>query len=702
MVLNPTGSNKNIKNDTSYNSIDPGPYYAIVKDNVDLTKMGRLKVVIPALTGVLNVTQSELISVEYLPPFYGAKSPDAIRPSKIADYEASQHSYGMWMVPPDIDSKVLVIFAEGKITQGYWIGCVQQPYINHMVPGLASSADTFADDDTGKQSNYGTDYVPAGEPNRSILAETSVAGLDRLKKPIHSFARILKDQGLIQDNVRGNTSSSARRETPSNVFGISTPGRIDPRSSKQDKLGPTNNKKDYKTTREAGHTFVMDDGDTQGQNQLIRLRTSSGHQLLMHDTAGVIYLGNADGTVWMEFSNNGMVDVYAQTGYNLRSGADINFHAEGNINMYANKNIKIKANESTGGVSLDGANLYHYASENVRVEGNYISTKAKTIVADASDRNIQQGMSRVDLIGGQVHFNSFPVIPDMVTPLQRTTYTQPFGTGTALTTYPDVSLQPLGTVLKVDRALPGMSGMRVPTHEPFWGHQDVVPAFGSVGGTSTAIGTAGYIEDANRNSDLMSIRWAQYKADITNELIKNPTKTIDSVTSLFNAGYSKTFSTASNFLNDKLTGYIKLGEGASETYNQIVSGINKVGVSNPTNILVNESGILYTKGVNQLIKTTGLDKVTGRLSNANSAINSVGSLLSGESLGKQIEGMVPGIGKITNAYNNVSSITETYKNVVGGNITAVTQISSAISTFSNSVASKIGSVARSIGKKFGF
>jgi uncharacterized protein (DUF2345 family) len=96
----------------------------------------------------------------------------------------------------------------------------------------------------------------------------------------------------------------------------------------------------------------MDDGDAQGQNQLIRLRTSSGHQLLMHDTAGVMYLANADGTVWMEFSNNGMVDVYAQTGYNLRSGADINFHAEGNINMYANKNIKIKANESTGGVSL--------------------------------------------------------------------------------------------------------------------------------------------------------------------------------------------------------------------------------------------------------------------------------------------------------------------------------------------------------------
>jgi len=708
-------STTSVSNDQSYTNLKPGPYIAIVKENRDPTKMGRLGVVIPEIHGTNNVTTDKLITCEYLAPFYGAKSPNAVVPSNVTSYKDSQHSYGMWMVPPDIDTRVLVIFAEGKVTQAYWIGCIQEPYINHMVPGIASSADTYSpstggDSGLDKKAIYGTDTVPAGEVNRGIFDSASQAGFDKLKKPIHPFAKTLRDQGLIQDNIRGNTTSSSRRESPSNVFGISTPGPIDQRSSKRDKLGTTNDRRDVNTTRKAGHTFVMDDGDAQGQNQLIRLRTSSGHQLLMHDTAGVMYLANADGTVWMEFSNNGMVDVYAQTGYNLRSGADINFHAEGNINMYANKNIKIKANESTGGVSLDGANLYHYASENVRIEGNYISTKAKTIVADASDRNIQQGMTRVDLIGGQVHFNSFPVIPDMVTPLQRTTYTQPFGTGTALTTYPDVSLQPLGTVLKVDRALPGLSGMRVPTHEPFWGHQDVVPAFGSVGGTSTAIGTAGYIEDANRNSDLMSIRWAQYKADITNELIKNPTKSLDSVTSVFNAGYSKLYGTATNFLNDKLTGYIKLGDGAFETYNQITSGIDKLKSNSVTNILVNESGILYTKGVNQVIKTAGLDKVTGRLSNANTVINSIGSLLSTKTTEGginvpgvgDIAGIIPGVGKINSVYNNISTITETYKNVVGGKITSVTQISSAISTFGNDVANKIGTVAKSIGKLFKF
>jgi hypothetical protein len=528
------------------------------------------------------------------------------------------------------------------------------------------------------------------------------ARLDRLPKPVHPFARTLQDQGLIQDTTRGTTSSSARRETPSNVFGISTPGKIDARNPKKDKLGPTNDLKNVQTTRLAGHTFVMDDGDNNGDNQLVRLRTSSGHQLLMSDSAGVVYLANADGTVWMEFSNNGMVDVYAQTGYNLRSGGDINFHAEGNINMYANKSIKIKANEQTGLVSIDGGGIKQIATDDVQIQGTNVYTKASTnVVADAGQRNIQQGMTRTDLIGGQVHFNAFGVISNLVTPLTRTSYTQPTGTGTGLTTYPDVSLQPLGTLLKVDRALPGMSGMRVPTHEPFWGHQDTVPSFGSVGGTNKSIGTAGYIEDANRNSDLMSIRWAQYKADIDRELKAKPTVNLDSTLSLFNAGYGQTYSTSSNFLSDKLTGYIELASGASETYQQITSGINTGGGDSLTNIIVNESGVLYTKGTNKIIKTTGLDKVTNNLGKTINTITSVGTLISSGSVAGGVEGIVPGIGKITNSYNNISKVTETYKNVVGGNITAVTQVASAVSTIGKAV-NTVGRVARSIGRVFGF
>jgi len=129
-----------------------------------------------------------------------------------------------------------------------------------------------------------------------------------------------------------------------------------------------------------------------------------------------------------------------------------------------------------------------------------------------------------------------------------------------------------------------------------------------------------------------------------------------------------------------------------------------------TNVLVNEAGILYTKGVNQVMKTTGLDKVTGKLGQANSVITSVSSLLSTKTTEGgisvpgvgDIEGIIPGVGKVNSVYNNISKITETYKNVVGGKITSVTQVSSAISNFGNNVATKVATVAKSIGRYFGF
>ena len=696
----PYSNTKTIGKDESYTDINPGPYVATVKDNVDPTRMGRLRVQIPQIgsNNPGDPFDSELITVEYAPPFYGTKSGDAINTTDITNYANTQHSYGMWAVPPDIDSKVLVIFAEGKITNGYWIACVQEPFVNHMTPGIASSKDTYipvvGDTDTNSVvGEYGNDNVPAGEVNRGAWSTASVGGFDKLKKPIHPFAERLKNQGLIKDDVRGNTSSSARRETPSHVFGISTPGPVDQRSSKRDKLGPKDKKANINTTRKTGHTFVMDDGDSEGKNQLVRLRTGSGHQLLMSDSAGVVYLANADGTVWMEFSNNGMVDVYAQTGYNLRSGADINFHAEGNINMYANKSVKIKANEESGTVSIDGSNILEFASENLISQGNNVYSKAtKNIIADAGDRNIQQGATRVDLIGGQVHFNSYGVIGNLVTPLQRTSFTQPTGTGTALTSYPDVTLKPLGQIYEVDRALPGMSGMRVPTHEPFWGHQDNAPAFGSVGGSNTSIGTAGHIENLNRNADLMSVRWAQYKADLDAELNKNPNKSENSVASLFNATKS----------NDFLTGienYATLSAASFETYNKLTSSLKTGNVDSTTNVLVNESNVLYTAGTNQLIKTTGADKVVGNLSKTQSTVQNVGTLLTqGTSI--KNNGIVPGLSNV-NTLNNLSNVTTTYKNVVGGKVTSVVQTAETVSTVAKTV-STVGKVARSIGKYFGF
>ena len=310
-------------------------------------------------------------------------------------------------------------------------------------------------------------------------------------------------------------------------------------------------------------------------------------------------------------------------------------------------------------------------------------------------------MSRVDLIGGQVHFNSFGTISNLIPKLSRTNFLDPVGsgTGTASTNYPDVTLKTLGNVLKVDRALPGMSGMRVPTHEPFWGHQDKNPAFGSVGGTQTTAGSVGFVENENRNSDLASIKWAQYRADLEANLEKNQTTRYDNALSTFNLGYSNTYSVDSDYLTSGVSGYSTLPNAVSEMYQSLTGSVN-TGGETLQNVLINESGVLYTENTNKIVQVASSKKPVGTLNKVTNTVNTIGTLLSDGS-GTNVGGSIIGVNGPVNTLNNVSKVTNTYKNVVGGKVTSVVQTAEAVSTIGKAV-NTVGRVAKSIGKVFGF
>ena len=76
-------------------------------------------------------------------------------------------------------------------------------------------------------------------------------------------------------------------------------------------------------------------------------------------------------------------------------------------------------------------------------------------------------------------------------------------------------------------------------------------------------------------------------------------------------------------------------------------------------------------------------------------------MLSDSGLQQGVATNVAGLQKANNIANNVTKVTETYKNVVGGKVTSVVQTATAVSnTISTGV--KIARVARSVGKFFGF
>ena len=119
---------------TSNKVYDSGPYEAIVVNHLDRRYMGGLEVELIKYTGSGNTPESagQLVHVRYLSPFYGITPGSGLTPND--GYQNTQKSYGMWMVPPDIGSRVLVIFAEGNLNLGYWIGCIPDDYMNFMVP----------------------------------------------------------------------------------------------------------------------------------------------------------------------------------------------------------------------------------------------------------------------------------------------------------------------------------------------------------------------------------------------------------------------------------------------------------------------------------------------------------------------------------------------------------------------------------------
>ena len=410
-------------------AIGPGPYEAVVVSNLDPHYMGGLKVDLLRNTssGSIPNRLGTSISVKYLSPFYGVTNPNHSTPND--GYASTQKSYGMWFVPPDPGARVLVIFAEGDISQGYWIGCVQDRHMNFMVPdGRASTANTTA----ATPDNIQGLKLPVGEYNK-LTERGEARDPTKFNKPYNKdFTQTLEVQGLLKDENRGTTTSSARREVPSSVFGISTPGPLDKRNGALRGLASGNGSQSVFVNRLGGSSFVMDDGDNTlvrkthasegppdyvnveaGQiggdrtllhNELIRFRTRTGHQIVMHNSEDFIYIGNSRGTAWVELSSDGKIDIYGNDSISIHSDADINLTADRDVNIEAGRNVNMRASaRATNGTDGDGT------SGNIQIESKYdtnilVERNMKTDVLGWQENKIT-GYQKT-LVEGDIHHHT--------------------------------------------------------------------------------------------------------------------------------------------------------------------------------------------------------------------------------------------------------------------------------------------------------
>jgi len=366
---------------TESENMGSGIKLAKVVSVLDPTFNGRLKVTILDVQVNLYGEDNKTFIVSPLSPFFGY-TPISELGSNNQDFNDTQKSYGMWFVPPDVGITVMVVFVDGDPAKGYWIGCVPPSFANHMVPAIGGT--TQVDLTDADKKKYDTKQpLPVAEINKLTNRQDSEIDAEKIKKPVHPIADAFLQQGLLEDDIRGTVTSTGRRQAPNSVFGISTPGPLDKRNkAKRASIGINESKTPDAifVSRLGGTQLVFDDGDERylrenppsvgsqqyidklnstvagtstktnspGQttipyNEYARLRTRTGHQILLHNSEDLIYIGNSRGTAWVELTSNGKIDIYAADSISIHSQNDLNIKADRDINIEAGRNINMKA-----------------------------------------------------------------------------------------------------------------------------------------------------------------------------------------------------------------------------------------------------------------------------------------------------------------------------------------------------------------------
>ncbi len=397
-------------------------YLGFIKENSDAQRMGRLKVWIPELGSSSADDPNGWIIVSYASMFAGATNPADVNGSS-QTMSGSQQSYGWWGIPPDINNQVLVCFVNGEISRGYWFACVYQQNMNHMIPGIACNIPTT-------QTAGNTYLPPVVEYNKINQTDPD----NPRRPPFTPLANGLVTEGLQADPERGPSSTSARREAPSAVFGYLTP---------------------------RGNTIHVDDNP---ENEFIRLRTRSGTQILIDETTGMVYINSKLGNAWLEVSDAG-VDVYSANSVSIRAQQDFNVRADRNIIFDAGGSILLKAAQD---VNIQSANDIVLGSGNQLV----LSSVNNTSLTVGSDFNLsvsgdfatQTGGNLTESVGADIVRNAINILDN---------------SGNAPNVNPNVAVVPQPKNLPdiQSGALSTLESIvsRMPTHEPA---SSVHPAFG--------------------------------------------------------------------------------------------------------------------------------------------------------------------------------------------------------------------------------
>lgn len=433
-------------------------YFAEVMDTRDPLHAGRLKVWIVS-SGTDKTDRDNWVIARHSSSFYGTT------PIQNNGTKNSPASYGSVNALPYPGTMVAICFPPvvGENVMPYWFSCPVDDVMNRMAAGLG-----------GNPPYKEIDPIALDEKNQKETNATSSSNKDLIPEKVDPLIEGVTGQGLEKDKLRGFASNTPNRGDFPTSYSFTTPlGNtltMDDGWAVADPIGNWDTKPEKNEIKVNGVQHELNDWNgnmTQPNNNTrfnagIRLRTRSGTQVLISDN-GNVYAINKNGTAWLELSQDGFIDAWAEGGINFSANGDLNIHSGGNINIESGKQLNISSSEiciSTSKVNLDAQSM------DVAGEIRSSSIQCQKGVMDMfTSSNIQGNGTFQGTFNGMASISSLCTFVPTTLPTPMLVNAEP-----TLITAPELQLVD-GQLSKDDKNMMDYSiCSRVPTGEPYAAH----------------------------------------------------------------------------------------------------------------------------------------------------------------------------------------------------------------------------------------
>lgn len=356
--------NEKIISTTTQNMMD-SITLGIVADTNDPQQMGRVRVVCQRWGDSFDSAIEDIPWAVYSSPFAGQINAGTRGPG--IDEVAGGVAYGMWAIPV-VGAQVLVMCIDSDPNQRVYIGSVFDQFTPHTLPHGRFMYDDHPNlDDTITPSGpYSSTEKPI-EPLSTNLRQA----FGNKEHPNYEWQNRAADYTATALDVANLESTYSSVADDKDITKDDWTSRQGYQTDRQDPTAPTVfternfSPMVYSFTSPGFHALSMDD---RMENCRVRLRTTSGHQILMDDTNERIYIATAKGENWIEMDQTGNVDIYSTNKVNIRAKKGINYTTDEDFRVYASKSIHMIAQDE---IRLEAKNDIHVMTgANIRIEAS--------------------------------------------------------------------------------------------------------------------------------------------------------------------------------------------------------------------------------------------------------------------------------------------------------------------------------------------